>query len=581
MEGIHEMINYEKENTLANSEILLSGIWYSELPPIIDMNHLKSNIKYVMEQLKEDKYDTYKKSQTGIVIDMNSVVSPDYMRQPGVEPIIYYTFKKNHGLREMQIPNLIHYISFIYNSLWVFEDLFEKLYLAGDYSEYVSSSNSYIVFGEEFIINTAGYEDELENSELRGIFVSSNSKIQGSLVMSTNKERYELAAGTYRYGLKMDVESFFPNIYTHYFDKIKTMKPLNAFEGIDNYFTFLDTYHQRINNNQTKGIPAGIFSAHLASELLMLCVDVRIKQEILKDNMGYIRYVDDLTFFSDSKEELSIVASKVQKILNEFRLRINNNKNELFSTVRRIENTNLNEIKSNFLWLLPSNDEATLDYHALDSLKAYIAELLEQKRISQIKTILTLLNKKIKNDNFNVNNMEYSIVCYCQVLILEDLNLACHGYRIIESVMCKIKERQGDLAKYIDLLKNKTNIIDKEYEDTLVQIWHYYVLTGNLNDIEKISFLEERKTEGVIKNPIILAMFVIDGKKKNTKLFKYILDMFKKETNGASDWKQKIMYSRWWLPLYKIWLNDNHNYENFMQTSLFPKVLKDLGKTES
>lgn len=63
------------------------------------------------------------------------------------------------------------------------------------------------------------------------------------------------------------------------------------------YFTFLDQFHQRVNNNQTKGIPAGVFSSHIAAELCMLCVDEEIRRYIADRPIGYIRYVDDLTFF--------------------------------------------------------------------------------------------------------------------------------------------------------------------------------------------------------------------------------------------------------------------------------------------
>ena len=52
--------------------------------------------------------------------------------------------------------------------------------------------------------------------------------------------------------------------------------------------------------------------------------------------------------------------------------------------------------------------------------------------------------------------------------------------------------------------------------------------------------------------------------------------MFKSELVNETDWKRKIMYSKWWLPLYCIWLVDEHNYEQFMQSKTFPELLKDL-----
>ena len=80
-----------------------------------------------------------------------------------------------------------------------------------------------------------------------------------------------------------------------YLDKIKDMEPFSSMENVADYFIYLDHFHQRINCNQTKGIPAGVFSAHIASELLMICVDDQIRKGMPEEGMEYIRYVDDLT----------------------------------------------------------------------------------------------------------------------------------------------------------------------------------------------------------------------------------------------------------------------------------------------
>ncbi len=34
------------------------------------------------------------------------------------------------------------------------------------------------------------------------------------------------------------------------------------------------------------------------------------------------------------------------------------------------------------------------------------------------------------------------------------------------------------------------------------------------------------------------------------------------------------MYSKWWLPLFKIKRYDEHNYDSFMCSNNFPNVLK-------
>ncbi len=564
------MIDFDRENTEKNAEILLNGFWYAELPDILGMDLVLNNIVDVMKKIDGNEYDKYLKFPSGIIKDMKNISSPDYLRSPGVEPIVYYTFKKNQSLREMQIPNLIHYLSFIYNSLWVFDNLFEKLYLDESYSDYVNNSNSYIVFGEEF--NIISDYDDAEDIEL-GVFVSKNNKIQGNRVMGANMHRYELISSTYRYGLKIDIESFFPNVYTHYLEKIKALQPYKSMENVDEYFIFLDKYHQRINNNQTKGIPAGTFSAHVAAELLMLAIDEKIKKEALTEDVGYIRYVDDLTFFSDSKEKLQNVLFKVQKILNYFRLRINVNKNELFNNARKIQNTDLIEIEYRFPWLRSEYDEE-LTVHRLQHLQNYITSLFETNNLSQIKVILTLLRKKIESATLDLLGNEQRMMNYCQLLVLENGSLASHGYKIIDLIL-----QQIDNGEHIQYMQKKATLIDGEYEDTLIQIWHYFVMLKNMGEKEKKTYFKANKEK--IKNPLIISMFVTKGRKQNSDVFKHIVEMFKNELgSGSSDWKHKIMYSRWWLPVYKIYLMDSHDYESFTKGSCFPKILVDLGKVE-
>ena len=75
----------------------------------------------------------------------------------------------------------------------------------------------------------------------------------------------------------------------------------------------------KVNSNQTKGIIAGCFSSNISSELMMLCVDNEIEKIIKNEDISYIRYVDDFTFFSNSKERLEEFIDLTQKILNKYK----------------------------------------------------------------------------------------------------------------------------------------------------------------------------------------------------------------------------------------------------------------------
>ena len=168
------MIEYDNPNFNANLSALVQGMWYSELPELIDLDRIYNNFESVLRSMESGKYPYYPLDEDGFIKDYKAVTSPGYLRKPGVEAITYYTFKKDHSLREMQLVNLIHYCGFVYNSLYIFDELFSELYITEENWEYVDNSNSYVVAGESFWIDT-GYDDEEEFEE--GVFINENNKI--------------------------------------------------------------------------------------------------------------------------------------------------------------------------------------------------------------------------------------------------------------------------------------------------------------------------------------------------------------------------------------------------------------------
>lgn len=563
------MIDFDAPNFESNAKILLEGMNYIGLPDVIDWNTLGSHLRDVIGKMDDKEYDFYAYDDQGFINGFKSIVSPDYIRSPGVEAITFYTFKKDGSFREMQIPNLLHYCAFIYNSLYVFDDIFEVLYLDAENDKYVSHSNSYVVIGKNFVIPSGyGIEEELEE----GVFITDNNKVQGRISFGENRRRYNRCQDTFLYSVKIDIESFFPNLYTHYFEKIADYEPYKTLQFDKKYFSFLDLFHQRINNNQTKGIPAGLFSSHIAAELLMLCVDWEISDKIKEQDMGYIRYVDDMVFFSDSKQQLESIVSEVQRIIGKYRLRINGTKTEHCSNVLHLANqANLAEIYKQFSFLKMEKG-ISLDENDFYNFKEYISELLDSAKIAQLKTVLTLLLNCLQQDKIVLDVESDCWFCYLVTLVFEEVNLVCHVYRLLDCIISKAAET---LKKdYVKKLQKKTSLIEDRYCDTLFQIWHYYVMTRYAESELRMECLE-KYIEKCDLNPIILCMFVEDGYEKNKRLLKIITEQFESESTGG-DWRQRIMFSRWWLPLMKVRMVDSYNYYGFMQSSYFPQVITDL-----
>lgn len=287
------MIDKNNDIQQRNIDLLIAGYWYEDLPPVIDIANMKGMIKGIIEKIDNDIYDDFYKTD-GIITEYKNTQAPSYIFNDGIEPITFFEFKKNGALREMQIPNLKYYCTFVYNTIAVYDELFSKLYSEPEYDKYVCNSNSYILFNELFHIYKLydGSEEIIES----GIFAVKNNKTTGQLAHEENNVRYLKKQGAKLHSVKVDIESFYPNVYTHYFSKIKDAEPYKDNICCDTYFDFLDYYNMKINNNQTKGIVTGVYSSTISAELLMLCVDYEINN-VIGDEVTYIRYVDDLTFF--------------------------------------------------------------------------------------------------------------------------------------------------------------------------------------------------------------------------------------------------------------------------------------------
>ena len=560
------MVDLTQENYLTNARLLLHGFWYAELPDLLDMNELEEYIEDIFDEIENGQVSSFKQDPDDFIFDFSKIVSPPYIRTPGVEAISFFDFKKNNSLREMQIPNLLHYIAFIYNTLLNFEPLFQTLYLDSDNTQYVANSNSYLVFEDEFVLHS--YDDD-DNVIAAGVFTTKNNKINTSAALTENKKRLLIAEADYLYSLKMDIESFFPNLYTHNFEKMANKIPFSQL-GVDlRYFQFLDRFHQRINNNQTKGIPAGTFSSHVAAELCMLCVDEEIRTYLknCKSPVGYVRYVDDLNFFSDSESELAELYPAIQSILNKYRLRINGNKTESIHSVYTSQVAYLAEVEHEFpkLKLSDSKQEVTISDFFL--FKRYVGKCLKDNRSSQIRGILTLFLRRLQGDNLSIDEILDELFYYLLKLVFEDVSLTAHIYRLLDFIL----KHAFDSTPLISALKRKQSKIDAEYPDTILQIWHYYVLFRYSSNLDRANMIASLKCKHF--NPLVATCMVLSGKGTNKELYKIIRDAYKQES-GSSQWQSEIMNSKWWLPLFKISKYDSHDYDHFMKSNNFPPLLK-------
>lgn len=572
------MINMQDEIFEKNVDLLWDGYWYAELPPILDIETIRSKLTEVIRQLNEQDVDDFQFSDNNTIKSFKNVTPPSYIYNDGIEPITFFEFKNNGALREMQIPNLKYYIAFVYNTLSAYDELFSVLYNSSEMKEYVRHSNSYLLFNDLFYVYR-DYDGVIEEIE-SGIFAVKNNKIKGQLSYNENNIRFLEAQGSKLYTVKIDIESFFPNVYTHYLGKIKDKKPFNTIPNVNYYFEFLDYYNMKTNNNQTKGIAAGVFSSTLSAELLMLCVDHEINQ-VIGDDIEYLRYVDDMTFFCDSLEEISSKLPLIQRVLNKYRLRINNNKTENKLSIDNKAYVDMQMLKDKFSYLNRSNNPSTLDKDVFYNIKGYISRARESERRSEIKAFLTMLKTAINRKHLLFNpsdpiRYEKYITDLMIQLAQVDPTYASRCYRIIEAI---INQTESDEMREVILneVKSKSVWINKNFHDSLVQVWHYYLLAMYDETYDFEMLLNAFENEEI--NPIIVSAFVTNGKGSNKKIFEYIVRSYNEMNSFEEDsnaWMQSILFSKWWLPLCLIYQKDGKNYNSYFGSNNFNDIYKAI-----
>lgn len=564
-----------------NIKRLIEGYNYSYLPERLLFGDIEINIEnIVLELLKNEACYCYcytKDSSLINIENLKDVHSPDYIYNFGSEPISFFDFKKNGSYREIQIPNLIYYIAFIYNSIISSDEVFNKIY--NQDNDFINYSNSYVVFEKEFRIQS-NYND-IDEVVSGGEFATRNNKTVNQLTSEEKTRKYLEKMSSKLYVLKLDIESFFPNIYTHFLSSIKDKEPYKDLILEKDYFIFLDKYNMKVGSNQTKGIMSGCFSSHIGSELLMLCVDYEISDHIKDLDIGYIRYVDDFTFFSDSKEQLFTITNYVQKVLNKYKLRINHSKTKINENIKFIDSLYFNSINHDYCLI----GDIWNNYDDFIQLKEIFRNYLELNKSSELKVLLSRIARKIKESEivFDSSNPNQNVKCminYMLQLIFFDPYIAVNCYKVLYELLSYYQNKYIGTTEIIDCLENKTKQLNERYSNTLIQIWHYYLLNkfGERKNIATYYFdlLEQTKNQNESINPLVLLSFIEKGNNKNNDIFKYIVEEHRKSCKNDINCKQTIMLSKWWLPLLHIRSVDNHNYQNFYNNNNFISIWKCL-----
>ncbi|CAH0165522.1 hypothetical protein SRABI70_00876 [Pseudomonas sp. Bi70] len=144
------------------------------------------------------------------------------------------------------------------------------------------------------------------------------------------EERVRRSAGA-RYALVTDISSYFPTIYTHTIPWALHTKPvakLNRSRTSQFFGNILDHRCMGTQDGQTIGLPIGPDTSHIISEMIGVAIDDDIRTALGGWPKGF-RYVDDFTFFFNTREEAERALAVIIKCVSAFELQINASKTKI------------------------------------------------------------------------------------------------------------------------------------------------------------------------------------------------------------------------------------------------------------
>lgn len=213
-------------------------------------------------------------------------------------------------------------------------ELKNQSYRPGPYREF------YIYENKPRKISAAPYRDRVVQHALCGVIepIFDRSLIHDTYACRAGKgthkavDRFTHYARRFEYVLKCDMRKYFPSIdhdvlKSKIRGKIKCSKTLwlidliidssNPQDSINLYFPDdnLFTPHER-----RKGIPIGNLTSQLFANLYLNDLDHFIKEKFPR--FGYLRYMDDLALFGNSRKELWVILKRIEDFLVKDRLRL-------------------------------------------------------------------------------------------------------------------------------------------------------------------------------------------------------------------------------------------------------------------
>lgn len=150
--------------------------------------------------------------------------------------------------------------------------------------------------------------------------------------------------------LKTDISKFYPSIYTHSVpwvtyggkEKYKKNRALHDTDSLKATSIYGDDIDNRLmwcQNQQTIGIPIGPDTSFIIAEIITCHIDELFEKRLKKKKIDHLifRYYDDYAMYFHTELDAQIALAELKSILNEFELKINDEKTNIKKSHNELE----------------------------------------------------------------------------------------------------------------------------------------------------------------------------------------------------------------------------------------------------
>lgn len=498
----------EKRRNQRNKFFLQTEVLPVEIPILFSNSPLYTEIDEILEnysdKINKKIFDTY------------------------TTPLFFTIPKKDDSLRKIALVHPLSQMTMLFFTL-KYDQMIVNLTSQSEFSSRVPVKlNKTTVRNDEVnmmklkrIEEEYGLTSELSITEedidfsFRGYYSYSPGKKLTSLMKSNHFRRNK---NKFRYFLKLDIQNFFPSIYTHSLTwAILGSKELGKSMIGTNYSGLFssatDLVCQKSNNNETNGIIVGPEFSRIIAEILLARVDIELQNVLSEEKLiikkDYVihRYIDDYYIFSDDYNSLEMIEHHLSSILQNYNLIINSGKKEIQTSpfhlyddiVIDLKNILETQSRKRFeLWMsLKENDihkdlrlkEVLGSEYHWENTYEEIERLVRNNRNNKRKIVLYFLKSvKVEMPKISIskNSPQYKIILkiieiISSVFSLHIDNDTTNAFLIL---MTKINNSVNKLKESNEVSQGQLETVENIQEKIFYQI--YRLIRNNLDKLKNM-----------------------------------------------------------------------------------------------